>query len=211
MRRPPRSRSASAAPRRPRERARGRRVRPAGDARSPVRRPATRRPEGSHEAKVATPVMESPVNGMSGTGKSTALGGAEGRGSGLGHGRPGWSEWVLRGEPWERCGEDRVANLLSSDDGHALRLRQRLQPGQVLRPLRRRRPPQRPRRGAPGRIESRTTNDYGKSPGERERILSDLAAVEPLLRATCTHELDASRPVGDVVAALVAIAAAEPR
>ena len=60
------------------------------------------------------------------------------------------------------------------------------------------------------RIESRTTNDYGKSPVERERILSDLAAVEPLLRATCTHELDANRPVEDVVDALVAIAAAGP-
>jgi hypothetical protein len=29
--------------------------------------------------------------------------------------------------------------------------------------------------------------------------------VEPLLRATCTHEIDASRPLDDVVDALIAI------
>jgi hypothetical protein len=37
-------------------------------------------------------------------------------------------------------------------------------------------------------------------------ILDDLAKVEPLLRATCTHELDASRPLDEVVADLMAIA-----
>jgi hypothetical protein len=29
--------------------------------------------------------------------------------------------------------------------------------------------------------------------------------VEPLLRATCTHEIDATQPIGDVVAELVMI------
>jgi thymidylate kinase len=57
------------------------------------------------------------------------------------------------------------------------------------------------------RIESRTTNDYGKSREERELILEHLAEVEPLLRATCTNELDASRPIEDVVAELAAIGA----
>ena len=37
-------------------------------------------------------------------------------------------------------------------------------------------------------------------------ILDDLATVEPLLREGCTHELDASRPLAEVVADLVAIA-----
>jgi len=55
------------------------------------------------------------------------------------------------------------------------------------------------------RIENRTTNPYGKTAEERELILSDLAEVEPLLRAGCTHEIDATRPVDDVVAELVAI------
>ena len=37
-------------------------------------------------------------------------------------------------------------------------------------------------------------------------ILDDLATVEPLLRKGCTHELDASRPLDEVVADLIAIA-----
>jgi hypothetical protein len=37
-------------------------------------------------------------------------------------------------------------------------------------------------------------------------ILDDLAGVEPLLREGCTHELDASRPLADIVADLTAIA-----
>jgi hypothetical protein len=57
------------------------------------------------------------------------------------------------------------------------------------------------------RIEARTTNDYGKSPRERELVLHHLETVEPLLRATSTHELDASRPLAEVVDELVAIGA----
>lgn len=55
------------------------------------------------------------------------------------------------------------------------------------------------------RVENRTTNDYGKGFRERDRILSDLESVEPLLRATCTHEIDASRPLDEIVDALIAI------
>ena len=57
------------------------------------------------------------------------------------------------------------------------------------------------------RIETRTTNDYGKATEERELILQHLAEVEPLLRATCTHEIDATQPVSEVVAQLVEIGA----
>jgi hypothetical protein len=45
----------------------------------------------------------------------------------------------------------------------------------------------------------------GKKADERDLILQHLAEVEPLLRATCTHEIDASRSVDDVVAELVSI------
>jgi len=38
---------------------------------------------------------------------------------------------------------------------------------------------------------------------ERELILVHLREVEPLLRATCTHEIDTARPLEDVVAELV--------
>jgi hypothetical protein len=55
------------------------------------------------------------------------------------------------------------------------------------------------------RVESRTTNDYGKGLGERDLILFHLDSVEPMLRATCTHEIDASRPVEEIVDALIAI------
>lgn len=50
------------------------------------------------------------------------------------------------------------------------------------------------------RIVRRTTNDYGKSAGERELILGHVAEVEPLLRATRTHEVDPSQPIDAVVA-----------
>lgn len=56
------------------------------------------------------------------------------------------------------------------------------------------------------RIATRTTNDYGKNDEERKLILEHVAEVEPLLRATCTHEVDASQPLDKVVAKLIAIA-----
>jgi len=49
------------------------------------------------------------------------------------------------------------------------------------------------------------TNDYGKAPEERALILEQIAEVEPLLRAGCTHEIDAAQPLGDIVEELVAI------
>lgn len=55
------------------------------------------------------------------------------------------------------------------------------------------------------RLEGRTTNPWGKTAEERQLILSQLAEVEPLLRATCTHEIDATRPLEEIVDELVAI------
>ena len=43
------------------------------------------------------------------------------------------------------------------------------------------------------------TNSYGKSPEQRELVLRHLAGVEPLLRRTCTHELDATEPLASIV------------
>jgi AAA domain len=150
------------------------------------------------------------VTGMSGTGKSTALNGLARRGfRTVDLDSSKWSEWVPL--PDDTVGEwlwreDRVAELLASPDESTLyvsgcasnqgKFYDRFDAVVLL--------------SAPAevileRVESRTTNDYGRGPGERERILSDLGAVEPLLRATCTHELDASRPVDEVVDALDAI------
>jgi thymidylate kinase len=55
------------------------------------------------------------------------------------------------------------------------------------------------------RIEKRESNDYRKSREGRELILRQLVEVEPLLRATCTHEVDATQPLDVVVEQLVAI------
>ncbi len=56
------------------------------------------------------------------------------------------------------------------------------------------------------RIATRTTNDYGKSAEERELILEHLRDVEPLLRASCTHEIDATQPLAEVVELLAQVA-----
>jgi hypothetical protein len=61
------------------------------------------------------------------------------------------------------------------------------------------------------RVARRATNPYGKTPLDRAEILDDLANIEPLLIASCTHEVDASRPLDDVVADLVAIASSDIR
>jgi len=58
------------------------------------------------------------------------------------------------------------------------------------------------------RVAGRTTNDFGKSDAERERILSDLDAVEPLLRRGATAEIDTRAPLHAVVDALERIASA---
>ena len=146
------------------------------------------------------------VTGMSGTGKSTALAELARRGFRVvDTDDPPWSEWSEAdgGYVWR---EDLVAELLASDDGPTLyvsgtvsnqgRFYPRFDAVVLL--------------SAPAevlleRIASRTTNDYGKSPEERALILEHIAEVEPLLRAGCTHEIDATQPLGDVVEQLVAI------
>jgi hypothetical protein len=50
----------------------------------------------------------------------------------------------------------------------------------------------------------RTTNDYGKTVEERRLMLSHLQRSNPY-SATCTHEIDATQPIPDVVAQLVDI------
>ncbi|BCI78764.1 hypothetical protein MTY66_03890 [Mycolicibacterium sp. TY66] len=57
------------------------------------------------------------------------------------------------------------------------------------------------------RLRRRTNNPFGKSADERARILADIAEIEPLLRQSATHEIDTTRPLPEVVDALVAIAA----
>jgi broad-specificity NMP kinase len=146
------------------------------------------------------------VTGMSGTGKSTALAELRRRGfEVVDTDEPGWTEWSDEdgGYVWR---EERIADLLCGDRDVTLYVSGTVSnqgrfypqfdavvllsaPADVLL----------------GRLDSRTTNPYGKSEDERDLILSQLAEVEPLLRATCTHEINASKPIAEVVAELVAI------
>lgn len=140
------------------------------------------------------------MTGMSGTGKSSAL--AELGKLGfrvLDTDEPGWTEWsdADGGYVWH---EDRIAELLASDDGPPLyvsgtvsnqgRFYDRFDAVVLLSA-----PPE----VLLGRIETRTTNPYGKTPRERELVLRHLAEVEPLLRRTCTHEIDAGQSLASVV------------
>jgi dephospho-CoA kinase len=153
------------------------------------------------------------VTGMSGTGKSSVLVELARRGYRVvDTDEPGWSEWVT--SPDEVGGgemlwlEDRMNELLHSDSDPALFVQGCVRnqskfydrfdaivllsaPADVLL----------------DRIENRTTNVYGKTAEERELILHHLATVEPWLRADCTHELDTNRPLDEVVADLIDIAA----
>lgn len=49
------------------------------------------------------------------------------------------------------------------------------------------------------RIEDRVTNSCGKTLERRKLVLRHLAEVEPLLRRTCTLEIDATRPLITIV------------
>lgn len=57
-----------------------------------------------------------------------------------------------------------------------------------------------------GRVRTRETNDYGKTDAEREQILGDRAAVEPLLRSGATAEIDTRAALEEVADELERIA-----
>jgi shikimate kinase len=146
------------------------------------------------------------VTGMSGTGKSTALAELAKRGFQVVEtDHPLWSEWSEAdgGYVWR---EDLVAELLSRDEGTTLYVSGTVSnQGRFYRCFEAVVLLSAPVEVLLRRIETRATNDYGKAAGERELILGHAAEVEPLLRATCTHEIDAAQPIADVVAQLVEI------
>ncbi len=154
------------------------------------------------------------VTGMSGTGKSSALVELGRRGYRVvDTDAPGWTEWVaapdeIGGGEWLWV-EERVTKLLDRDEGGALFVQGCVRnQGKFYRRFDAVVLLSAPAQVILDRIASRTTHDYGKSPEERDLILHHLETVEPLLRAGCTHELDASRPLDEVVADLIAISEA---
>jgi hypothetical protein len=60
------------------------------------------------------------------------------------------------------------------------------------------------------RLTARTGNPYGKKHGDMDRILADLAAVEPLLRKAADHEIRTIIPLADVVAKVLSLAGFSP-
>lgn len=143
---------------------------------------------------------------MSGTGKSSALAELAKQGfEVVDTDQGGWSVWSNAdgGYVWD---EDRIEMLLAREEGSTLyvsgtvsnqgRFYPRFDAVVLLSA---------PAEALLSRIATRATNDYGKSSEERDLILRHLAEVEPLLRATCTHEVDATQPLGVVVEQLVTI------
>jgi predicted ATPase len=112
------------------------------------------------------------VTGMSGTGKSSALGELDRRGYRVvDTDDPGWSDWVastkeVGGGEWLWL-EDRMTELLRLDDRRTVFVQ--------------------------GCVRNQV------------KFYDRVDAVGPRLRAGCTHELDASRPLDEVVADLIAI------
>ena len=138
------------------------------------------------------------VTGMSGTGKSAALGELERRGHRIVDTDVGG--WIDESGPEPLWREERIGALLDEHGEGALfvagtvvnqgRFYPRFDAVVLL--------------SAPAevlleRIETRTNNPFGKHEAERAAILRDLAEVEPLLRAGATAEIDTRVPV-EVVA-----------
>ena len=151
------------------------------------------------------------ITGMSGTGKSTALRALAARGHRtVDTDTDEWSRWSALPDgsrDWIWREEAMTALLDGHDDGHLFVAGCKSNQGVFY-----------PRfdevvlLSAPAdvilaRVAARTTNPYGKSPQERADILANLAAVEPLLRATATAEIDATAPVEAVVEQVEKIAA----
>jgi dephospho-CoA kinase len=151
------------------------------------------------------------VTGMSGTGKSAALAELALRGHRVvdtDYG--GYSEEVPSPDPggWEQLWrEDRIEALLDEDGDGVLFIsgcvanQERFYPrfdAIVLLTA--------PAEVILERVASRGSNAFGKSAPERDRILHDLATVEPLLRAGATAEIDTRAPLEEVVDTLERIA-----
>jgi len=157
------------------------------------------------------------LTGMSGTGKSAVIAELAARGywavdadeyglsevvavpaeelTGLGQGQ----DWVWR--------EDRIRDLLSTDDGEALFLAG-CSPNQgtfyprfdhiILLTA--------PAHVIVERLATRTTNPFGKRPEEVARVLHLQQTIEPLLRRGAGHVIDTSVPLAQIVATVLRIA-----
>lgn len=145
------------------------------------------------------------LTGMSGTGKSSVIRELAALGYKAVDTDDGWCEPLPDGR--QRWREDAIAALLDTQDADVLfiagceenqaRFRSRFDvvillsaPAQVMTE----------------RLAARTGNPYGKARGDMDRVLADLAAVEPLLRKAADHEIRTTIPLADVVAKVLHLA-----
>jgi dephospho-CoA kinase len=147
------------------------------------------------------------LTGMSGTGKSSVIQALSARGFKAVDTDDGWCEQLPDGR--QRGREDAIGQLLDTDDADVLFVagceqnQVRFHPRFDLIILL-----SAPVEVLAERLATRTTNSFGRAPGELARVLDDLQAVEPLLRQAATHEIRATVPLGDVVAEVLHLAGA---
>jgi broad-specificity NMP kinase len=149
------------------------------------------------------------ITGKSGTGKSSVISELAALGYKAIDADDGWCEPLPDGR--QRWREDAIAGLLDTEDADVLLItgceenQARFHPRFDLIILL-----SAPAQTMIGRLVSRTGNPYGKAPGDIDRILADLAAIEPLLPSAADHEIRTTIPLADVVARVLHLAGISP-
>jgi len=140
------------------------------------------------------------ITGMSGTGKSAVTAELAARGHrAVDLDAPEWSETRPDGEwVWR---EERVRDLLSQDGRGGVLFLSGCASNQVKFYARFDRVVllSAPREVIVERLATRTSNAFGKRPEELAQVLRDIAETEPLLRQAADVEVDATRPLDEVV------------
>ena len=170
------------------------------------RRSAAERPAADRRLTTVKRIL---LTGMSGTGKSSVIRELAALGHKVIDTDDGWCERMRDGR--QRWREDAIARLLDTEDADVLFIagceenQVRFHPRFDLIILL-----SAPAQTMIERLAARTGNPYGKAPGDMDRVLSDLAAVEPRLRQAADHEIRTTTPLTDVVAKVLHLASLGP-